>query len=182
MNHRTTLPKTNSSPLKMGHPKRETIVFKPWMFSGYFSFGEGIFFKRSARHCQIIRNGSRRKNPTEPRVCDKTLGATAYRYRGQGIRLAARSTKIPGMRKFHCWLPQIQKRLATSSKKRPKHLHCLRCVGVCRRSKKYVQNQRSSARVEARQRSSARVEAAEWLSLIEPWVPNHGLNPGRHLT
>lgn len=45
MNHRTTLPKTNSSPLKMGHPKRETIVFRPWMFSGYFSFGEGIFSK-----------------------------------------------------------------------------------------------------------------------------------------
>ena len=34
-----TLPETNSSPLKIGHPKRK-VVFQPWIFRGYVSFRE----------------------------------------------------------------------------------------------------------------------------------------------
>ena len=37
---RDTLPETNSSPLKMGHPKRK-LVFQPSIFRGYVSFREG---------------------------------------------------------------------------------------------------------------------------------------------
>ena len=158
----------------MGHPKRETIVFKPSMFRGYLSFREGIFVQKN---CQALPNHLEWKPP------EKTNGTTSlwwnigchsiplmwpgHSFCGRAIHKNPSHAQISLQK-----LPQIQKRLATSSKKRPKHLHCLRCVGVCRRSKKYIQNQRSSARV----------EAAEWLSLIEPWVPNHGLNPGRHLT
>ena len=42
----TTLPETNSSPLKIIHPKKETIVFQPSIFRGYVSFSdsEGTFF------------------------------------------------------------------------------------------------------------------------------------------
>ena len=39
---RATLPETNSSPLKMGHPKRE-LVFQPSIFRCYVSFREGIY-------------------------------------------------------------------------------------------------------------------------------------------
>ena len=35
-----TIPKTNSSPLKMSHPKRK-LVFQPSIFSCYVSFREG---------------------------------------------------------------------------------------------------------------------------------------------
>ena len=38
-----TLPKTNSSPLKIGHPKRE-LVIQPSIFGCYVSFREGICF------------------------------------------------------------------------------------------------------------------------------------------
>ena len=37
---RDTLPETNSSPLKMGHPKRK-LVFQPSIFRDYVSFREG---------------------------------------------------------------------------------------------------------------------------------------------
>ena len=36
----TTLPETNSSPLKIGHPNRK-LVFQPSIFRGYVSFREG---------------------------------------------------------------------------------------------------------------------------------------------
>ena len=41
-----TLPETNSSPLKIGHPKRK-LLFQPSIFRGYISFREGIFLKSS---------------------------------------------------------------------------------------------------------------------------------------
>ncbi len=44
-----TLPKTNSSPLKIGYPKKDTIVFQPSIFGCYVSFKEGIFC--SSRCC-----------------------------------------------------------------------------------------------------------------------------------
>ncbi len=40
----TTLPETNSSPLKIGHPKRKP-VFQPSIFRGYASFREGNWLK-----------------------------------------------------------------------------------------------------------------------------------------
>ena len=38
-----TLPKTNSSPLKTGHPKRK-LIFQPSIFRGHVSFREGRSF------------------------------------------------------------------------------------------------------------------------------------------
>ena len=38
--HQFTLPETNSSPLKIGHPKRK-LVFQPSIFRGHVSFREG---------------------------------------------------------------------------------------------------------------------------------------------
>ena len=39
----STLPETNSSPLKIGHPQKETIVVQPSIFRGHVNFREGIF-------------------------------------------------------------------------------------------------------------------------------------------
>ena len=53
-----TLPETNSSPLKIGHPKRK-LVFQPSIFRCYVSFREGIYLgvisqlKRS-KSCRLL--------------------------------------------------------------------------------------------------------------------------------
>ena len=44
-----TLPETNSSPLKIGHPKRK-LVFQPSIFRCYVSFREGKGFE----HCSLL--------------------------------------------------------------------------------------------------------------------------------
>ena len=43
-----TLPKTNSSPLKIGRPKRK-LVSQPSIFKCYVSFREGTFVQRPSR-------------------------------------------------------------------------------------------------------------------------------------
>ena len=51
------IPETNSSHLKIGHPKRK-LVFQPSIFRGYFSFREGK--SRGHLYCQICASLSRR--------------------------------------------------------------------------------------------------------------------------
>lgn len=143
------------------------LVFKPFIFSGYFSFREGILFKRSARHCQIIWNGSRRKQNQRnhalmkhwvPRHSANVAGALVLRSRYMD-RKVPQTTAIEEL-----WFeaPVVQQGELVPSQRR-----------WMERSLSKVQEIRSEPQilVEARQRSSARVEAAEWLSLIEPWVP-----------
>ena len=43
--NRNTLPECNSSPLKIGHPKRKWIIFQPLIFRGYVSFRKGRWSK-----------------------------------------------------------------------------------------------------------------------------------------
>ena len=44
-----TLPETNSSHLKIGHPKRK-LVFQPSIFKGYVSFREGKNSGNQVKH------------------------------------------------------------------------------------------------------------------------------------
>jgi len=48
-----TLPETNSSPQKIGLPKRK-VVFQPSIFRGYVSFREGTFNPPKLPECKEI--------------------------------------------------------------------------------------------------------------------------------
>ena len=50
-----TLPETNSSPLKIDHPKRK-LVFQPSIFRGYVSFREGNRFWNMEEPLYCVRS------------------------------------------------------------------------------------------------------------------------------
>ncbi len=65
-----TLPETNSSPLKIGLPKRK-VVFQPSIFRCYVSFREGIYslIIVSRSHLDPKKPFERRKNPLPESHC-----------------------------------------------------------------------------------------------------------------